>query len=84
VASGWRIVSRKKGTDGGARLHRSAGHEDCNLDLRLGGAGPSAMARTAGAEKMLKMKVDPEMLLKTKDRMTKCLVKKQTFSAIEP
>jgi hypothetical protein len=33
---------------------------------------------------MLKMKVDPEMCMKTKDRMTKCLSKKQTFSAIEP
>jgi hypothetical protein len=30
---------------------------------------------------MLKMKVDPTMSMKTKDRTTKCLAKKQTFSA---
>jgi hypothetical protein len=36
------------------------------------------------AEEMLKMKIDPTMCMKTKDRTTKCRVKKQTFSAIEP
>jgi hypothetical protein len=32
---------------------------------------------------MLKMQIDPTMCMKTKDSMTKCLVKYRTFAAID-
>jgi hypothetical protein len=37
----------------------------------------------ASREEMLKMQIDPAILLKTKDAMTKCPRKSRTFTAIE-
>ena len=39
--------------------------------------GVSACSRAKLEKKMLKMRIDPTMLLKTKDRLTKCLLRNQ-------
>ena len=43
------------------------------------GMGKKSHGGTAGTQKMLEMKVDPEMYMKTKDRVTNCPTQKTTF-----
>ncbi len=69
---------------GGPGGHRSALNRCWSGDSRQptrveAEGGKVARGGTAAPIKMLKMKVDPEMCMKTKDRTTFCLTQKTTF-----